>query len=258
MIGIFDSGVGGLYALREARRRMPQADLVYFADEANLPYGDKDPKTILRLSRAAVERLADAGATAILAACGTVGSVALPALQKEFRDLPILGILDPLAQAVAAAHRLRGGGILLLGTRATVQAGVLERKICSFATHAPLFSLACPGFVPLAEAGICDPENKQDRAAVAAILHPATAFPVHVVALGCTHFSCLAPIIRAVMPRAAIIDGAREGAAAWVHSLPDAAKQGEGTVRYLSSGDPAALARAAGRVMGETKGYAAF
>ena len=147
MIGIFDSGVGGLYALREARRRMPQADFVYFADEANLPYGDKDEKTILRLSRGAVERLRDAGATAILAACGTVGSVALPALQKAFPDLPISGILDPLARAVKEAHRLRGGGILLLGTRATVRAGGLEQKIRAFTTHAPLFALPCPGYV---------------------------------------------------------------------------------------------------------------
>ena len=140
MIGIFDSGVGGLYALHEARRHMPQADFIYFADEANLPYGDKDPQAILRLSRLAVRRLRDAGATAILAACGTVGSVALADLQKEFPSLPISGILDPLAGATALAHRLRGGGILLLGTRATVKAGVLEAKIRHLATHAPLFS----------------------------------------------------------------------------------------------------------------------
>lgn len=247
MIGIFDSGVGGLYALREAKRRMPQADFVYFADEANLPYGDKDRKTILRLARGAVERLRAAGATAILAACGTVGSVALADLQKEFHGLPIHGILDPLARATAEAQSLRGGGILLLGTRATVNAGVLEAKIRRFTTHAPLFSLACPGFVPLAEAGICDPENGQDRAAVAAILHAAANFPTQVVALGCTHFSCLAPVIRAVLPHAAVIDGAKEGAVAWVRALPEEAKQGDGTVTYLSSANPAALARAAGK-----------
>ncbi len=251
MIGVFDSGVGGLYALREAKRRLPQADFVYFADQAHLPYGDKDDKTILRLSRGAITRLCAAGATAILAACGTVGSVALPLLQKEFPLLPIGGIIEPLATAVVEAHHARGGGILLLGTRATVRTGVLEEKIRRFTTHAPLFALPCPGFVPLAEAGIGDPQDEGARAAVAAILRPAIHFPTRVVALGCTHFSCLAPIIRDIFPHAIVIDGAAEGAAAWVDTLPEDARCGEGKIEYISSGNPAILQRAADRVIGE-------
>lgn len=249
MIGIFDSGVGGLCALREARRQMPQADFVYLADEANLPYGDKSPATILRLARAATERLVAEGAEVILAACGTVSSVALPTLQAEC-PVPVLGILDPLAAAAAAASGgadAGAGGILLLGTRATVRAGVLEAKIRRLATHAPLYTLPCPGFVPLAEAGRCDPHDGSTVAAVADILRPVTGADIRAVALGCTHFSCLDRVIAAVLPKAAVIDGAKEAAATLARALPSAMRQGGGQTMLLTTGDPAALHAAARR-----------
>ena len=136
MIGLFDSGAGGLSALAFLRKAAPRADILFFADEANRPLGEKTAEEILAISRAAIARLTAAGCTHILLACGTASAVALPTLVRE-SPVPLYGVTDPLAAACARAWRTRGGKILILGTRATVQSGALQEKICRFATHAP-------------------------------------------------------------------------------------------------------------------------
>ncbi|MBQ8174402.1 MAG: glutamate racemase [Clostridia bacterium] len=237
MIGVFDSGVGGLSALRTIRAAAPQADLFYFADEANLPYGEKTEDELLSLSRAAVSRLLSAGADAILCACGTVSSTALPTLVREC-PVPLYGILDPLAEATACASAEKGGAILVLGTRATVERGALEAKIRDFATHAPLLTHPCPDFVMLAEEKTALSEGEILRR-VSATLAPFLGKKIGAIALGCTHFSCLAREIGSLFPRAAIVDGANEGARAALASLPAAALVGTGQTTLTTSGDRA-------------------
>lgn len=250
MIGVFDSGVGGLYALRELRRRLPEADFVYFGDTRNLPYGEKSEAALLSLTKNALAWLTAQGADCVLAACGTASSVALPHLVPH-SPVPLYGILDALAEEVGRVHTARGGEIAVLGTSATVRAGALAEKIRRFTTHAPLHTLACPAFVPMAEAGCptADCETALHRAAE--VLAPLLPFDVRVVALGCTHFSCLRGLISALLPRAVCVDGATAGAAALARCLAPVKARGRGDCLLYTSGDTGSFARAARAILGE-------
>ncbi len=250
MIGVFDSGVGGLCALRCARRCMPEADFVYFADTRHLPYGERAPCEILALCRQALALLAREGADAILAACGTVSSLVLPAMAKQ-TDLPLFGVAEPAAQAAARAARDRGGDIALLATAATVQAGFLARDIAARIPGVQIHALACPLFVHLAESGTTAPSDPLARMSAARILAPLQGKPIRTVVLGCTHFSCLTGLLAEFFPRAAMIDAAAEGAAAMAAALPPSAKTGHGSCRFLTSGDAGAFSRAAGNLLGQ-------
>ncbi len=232
MIGLFDSGVGGLAALSVLRAGAPRADILYFADEANLPWGEKNAPALIELTRAAIARLLAEGASAILSACGTASSVALPVLQKEC-PVPLYGILTPTAEAAARAWR--GGSILILGTRATVESGALSTKIHALAPHAPLFSLPCPDFVPLAEA-FSDVGGIELRRRVRRTLAPALFSDFSVVVLGCTHFSRLGAAIGELFPHASLIDGAAEAARAMLAALPKKALLGAGRTIFRTSG----------------------
>ncbi len=243
MIGLFDSGVGGLFALRQLRACLPQADLCYFGDTANLPYGEKDPHTLLTLSHRAIAFLRAQGAGAILCACGTVSATVLPLLQQQ-TETPLFGILSPLCAAVADAQQASGGRIALLATRATVKQGQMAACLSHACGGATVLPLPCQPFVQLAEQGEMGYET------VRATLSPLLPLAPRVVALGCTHFSALRDAISKALPGAAIIDGAEEAARAATHALPSAAVMGRGQTRLYTSGDPAAFAAAAERILG--------
>ncbi len=250
MIGVFDSGVGGLYALRELRRHLPEADFAYFGDTRNLPYGEKTSDELLLLSRRSLDFLTSLGADCVLAACGTASSVALPHLAPR-SPVPLYGILDALAEEVGRAYVARGGEIAVLGTTATVRAGALTEKIRRFTTHAPLHTLACPAFVPMAETGYADREHPNALRQAADALAPLAHLDVRVVALGCTHFSCLQGLISALLPRALCVDGATVGAAALARRLTPAQLHGRGECLLFTSGDTHAFSRAAAAILGE-------
>lgn len=248
MIGLFDSGVGGLYSLCRLRGRFPAADICYFGDTRHLPYGEKEPAEILSLARRAVRFLRARGASAVLCACGTVSSVALPRLREEY-DIPLYGILHPTAEKAAAHARMAGGHIALLGTQATVAAGAFATEIHRFAPHAPLHSLPCPAFVPLSEAGITAPADPRAASVAARTLAPLGGLPIRTVVLGCTHFSRLRDLIGGFFPAAALIDGATEGADAIAEYLPAAGTVGNGETHLFTSGDREAFARAAAPIL---------
>lgn len=250
MIGVFDSGVGGLLSLREARRRLPRADFVYFGDTRNLPYGERAPWEILCLARRATAFLLSMGAEAVLAACGTADSLALPVLREENR-VPLFGVLAPLAARVAAEYRVRGGRVALLATAATAQAGEAARALLRAGIPAEATEvLACPAFVTMAERGTVEGEAVAER--VAAVLAPLQGKDIRTLALGCTHFSHLAPRIGAAFPSACVVDGAREAGAALGQALAGTpAAEGRGTWCAYTSGDPIAFARAAAGYLGE-------
>lgn len=288
MIGVFDSGVGGLSSLLCLQELLPRADLVYYADEAHLPYGEKSADEICRLTEAACARLVREGATAILAACGTASSVALPYLKERF-SVPIFGIAAPTAQAVAAVKT--AGDILILATEASIRAGVFAREIanfanlrqkrasktqarrrgtptaylhtarctprstevlrsCFFATHGCLHTLPCPDFVHMAESGRTDPSDPRNRAEAARILAPVLHHSIDKVVLGCTHFSLLSDLIAPFFPSALLIDAAREGARTMANTLPDCEKTGKGECRLITSGDTECFLQKAERILG--------
>lgn len=250
MIGVFDSGVGGLYALRELRRLCPQADLCYFADEANLPYGTRTPSELLRLSARALRLLLARGARAILCACGTVSSTVLSRLSRDC-PVPLFGAALPLAEGVAAA--LGGGGekevrVALLATERTVTAGVLAGLIRQHAPQASVESLPCPAFVFLAER-LSKENATATEAEVRQLLAPFADRGIRVAALGCTHFSALSPMIGRALGSAAIADCALLSARAMLSAV-QTEKGGIGKTVLLTSGNADTFARAAAGVLG--------
>ena len=113
-IGVFDSGLGGLTAVREMRRLMPSENIIYFGDTSRVPYGGRSPEILLKYARQDVHFLRSFDIKAVLVACGTVSTTALPQLQAE-NDLPILGVVEPACRKAAAMTRNRRVGLIATG-----------------------------------------------------------------------------------------------------------------------------------------------
>lgn len=203
MIGVFDSGLGGLTVLRRLRELLPQHDLLYFADQANVPYGDRTPGELLLLTQRNLDRLNAAGAQAIVMACNTSCATALE-LGWPQSDAPILDLIESAALAVKEAGYRNVG---VVATAATARSGAYATTIGEHAPGTHVTEIAAPALVPLVEAGkLQGDEPREAVAAVCAQLPP----DVDAVILACTHFPLLETHFRdAIGPAAAIVDPAQ-------------------------------------------------
>jgi glutamate racemase len=207
-IGVFDSGMGGLTVVREMMRQLPNESIIYFGDTARVPYGPKSPDTVLRYSREITNYLLSQGVKAMVVACNTATAHALPALREEF-DLPIVGVIQPGARAVAAATRTRRVGVI--GTAGTIKSRAYEKEIRKLIPDADITAQACALFVPLVEEGWVDTEPT--RAIARNYLAPLVAAEVDTVVLGCTHYPLMKTVIGNVVGRQVrLIDSAEETA----------------------------------------------
>jgi glutamate racemase len=189
-IGVFDSGVGGLTVLRALLADLPGEDFLYLGDTARLPYGTKSAETVSRYSVRAAETLVARGIKALVVACNTASSSALPALRARFPRLPVIGVIEPGARAACDASA--SGRIAVLATEGTVQGGAYTRAIQAIRSDAHVTPVACQIFVALAEEGWSEGD------AVAAVTRRYLAHldaRIDTVVLGCTHFPLLAPAI---------------------------------------------------------------
>lgn len=192
-IGVFDSGVGGLTAVRELARLLPGEDIIYFGDTGRVPYGGRSPETILKYARQDVTFLRTFDLKAIVIACGTVSTIALETLTREV-PLPVIGVVEP-AVSMAAAESRRGR-IGLIGTKATIRSGAYERALERQRPDARITAaLACPLFVPLVENGRFAPGDPLVDLVVAEYLEPFARAEVDTLILGCTHYPLLADAI---------------------------------------------------------------
>lgn len=210
MIGIFDSGIGGLTVVRALMRELPQYDLLYFGDTARTPYGNKSADTVRRYARENTEFLLANGARLIVMACNTASSVATESVSSAF-DVPVFEVISPaVAQAVRVTRKKRVG---VIGTRATVASGIYERKIHATDPQVRVFSQACPLLVPLVEEGwLAKPETTM---IVKKYLLPLKTRQIDTLILGCTHYPLLAPVIqRKIGRRVRIIDSSTSVASA--------------------------------------------
>lgn len=149
-IGVFDSGLGGLTAVRTLRRILPEEDLIYFGDTSRVPYGGRSKETILKYARQDVRFLKSFDLKAILIACGTVSTTSLFTLQEE-NTLPIVGVVEPTARrAVAVSEHKKVG---MIATLASVRSGAYEAAIAKLDPAVEVTALPCPLFVPLVENG---------------------------------------------------------------------------------------------------------
>jgi glutamate racemase len=191
MIGVFDSGVGGMTVARAIEQLLPEYDLIYFGDLARSPYGSKSPETIIRYARQNTEFLISQGARLVVVACNSAASVASEILRQEFPH-PLFEVISPAAeQATAATLNNRIG---VIGTRATVRSGIYNQKIQALSSECTVYSQACPLLVPLVEEGwLRQPETKR---ILRRYLAPLKQRQVDTLVLGCTHYPLLKELIQ--------------------------------------------------------------
>ena len=249
-IGVFDSGFGGLSVLRAIRQCLPDEALIYCADHAWLPWGERAPDVVRARAEALTGALAQAGAKAIVIACNTATAAAADHLRARFRQ-PIVGMEPAVKPAVAAT---RCGIVGVLGTGGTLASARFSGLLTRYADGLEVVTRPAPELVAAVETD--DPERREAR--VAAAVQPLLARGADVIVLGCTHFAFLRTEIEAhAGPRVAVIDTAAAVARELERRLvaadlcaPDAAG---GAVRFWTTGDPAPLQPTLERLWGEAE-----
>ena len=251
-VGVFDSGVGGLTVLRALVAHLPHEDFLYLGDTARLPYGTKSPGTVARYSVRAAESLAARGIKALVVACNTASSTALPALRERFPELPVIGVIEPGARAACEASV--SGRIAVLATEGTVAGGSYQRAIQELRRDAHVTQVACQVFVALAEEGWSEGE------AVDAVTERYLAHldaRIDTVVLGCTHFPLLsASITRQLGAARRVVDSAATTARATAALLAEralaTARSGAGTLQLMATDSPERFARVGARFLGSS------
>jgi glutamate racemase len=191
-IGVFDSGVGGLSVAREIRNSLPAEDVVYVADTAYCPYGDR-PEDEVEARALAIGRFLEArGAKVLVVACNTASGVALELLRERL-SLPVIGMEPALKPAVRLS---RNGRVGVMATRVTLRSARFARLVESYADGAEVHAEACPGLADLVEDGVLEGPELTER--LAELTEPLRAAGVDTVVLGCTHY----PFVREAIARA--------------------------------------------------------
>ena len=213
MIGIFDSGVGGMTVAKAVEKLLPDYHIVYFGDLARTPYGSKSPETIIDYARQNTEFLLSKGARIIIIACNSAASVSFDVLRSEY-DVPIFEVITPAVQrAVWVSAESGNDKIGVIGTRATIKSGVYERLIKEMLPAASVYSEPCPMLVPLVEEGWLG--KQETKMIIRRYLAPLKKKMVQSLVLGCTHYPLLKGLIHPrIGKRVAIIDSSEEVATA--------------------------------------------
>ena len=239
MIGVFDSGVGGLSVLTEIRRLLPRADLLYLADQGRAPYGVRSLDEVAAMANDVTGWLLDRGASVVTIACNTASAAALHQLRALHPDVPFVG-MEPAVKP--AAIRTMSGVIGVVATAATFQGELFASVVQRHSQGARIVTQACPSWVEMVEASsIGGPEA---RSQVERCLAPILDAGADTLVLGCTHFGYLVPLIEQVAgPALTIIDPAP--AVARQVARIASAHAGDGRLRLATSGEPARLERVA-------------
>ena len=216
MIGIFDSGIGGLTVARALMKHLPEYDIVYFGDTARTPYGTKSPQTVTQYAIEDAQILIEKGAKLLVVGCNTASSVATERLRNDF-DLPIFEVISP---AVDQVLHHAGDRVGIIGTRATVSSGVYQDKLKAARPQLQVFAAPCPLLVPLVEEGWLN--KAETKRIVKKYLHPLKVKQIEMLILGCTHYPLLKDIIQAkIGKRVKIIDSSEATAHAVRHFLAE-------------------------------------
>lgn len=208
-IGVFDSGVGGLTVFREIARVLPHQSLIYLGDSARVPYGTKSPAIVERYAMEAANHLVQRGIGMLVVACNTATSAALPALQNAL-EIPVIGVIEPGAQAAVERTKGRVG---VIATEGTVNSRAYTRAIQKINPSIEVIESAAPLFVALAEEGWANTHVAREVAEI--YLEPLLDAGIDTLVLGCTHYPILRATIEHVVGDAvAIVDSAETTAEA--------------------------------------------
>ncbi len=251
-IGVFDSGLGGLTAVRYLQNLLPNENIIYFGDTGRVPYGTRSRDTIRRYTEEDCRLLLERDVKFIIAACGTVSSVSPDILAGL--PVPAIGVVYPTAQAAAMATKNKRIGIL--GTAATIRSASFEKALLSIDPTIEVTATPCPLFVPLVESGWIAENDEVAVPMVRRYLASVKAANVDTLILGCTHFPLLAPIIRKELGEGiTLIDSGRETAALCAELLRERdalADRESGSAQFFVSDQPDGFSRVAEIFLGKS------
>lgn len=248
LIGLFDSGVGGLSVLGELQRQLPDHPLLYVADSAHAPYGDQDATHVQARSLAIGHCLREMGAAMVVVACNTATAIAIETLRSQWPHWPLVGVEPGIKPAAAAT---RSGRIGVLATPATLRSARFAALVQRHAAGCEVVAVPCAGLAAAIE--------REDTAAVHTLLDeycaPLAGVGIDTVVLGCTHYPFVAgEIARRLPPGVHLLDTAvaiaRRAAALLPPGPAGPTPPGTPALRLLSSGDPTVLQRLAAHHLG--------
>ena len=203
-IGFFDSGLGGLTCIPYLMKRLFDEKIIYFGDTARTPYGSKAPNTIKNFSLEICDFLAKCNVKMIVIACNTVSSICLDDLQKKFPGIPIVGIIEPTAEAVAE-RCAPSDNVGIIGTKVTIASHAYRDTVYLHNDRISIYETACPAFVPLIEEGIID--NEIMNLTISYYMDDFVKDNcLNKIILGCTHYPLIKDNIERIYPDLEIIN----------------------------------------------------
>ena len=233
VIGVFDSGFGGLTVVKALISQMPGFPIVYFGDTARFPYGTKSAETIVRYAHENAKFLISQGAQVIVVACNTATATALKSLQNSL-PIPVFGVIEPAAEQAAKVSK--SGRIGVIATTRTIKTQSYTQSILKHFPGADVTAIACPLLVSMIEDDC--PSNEAKRLVVREYLRPLKENNVDTLLLGCTHYPLLEPLIREEMgPEVVIVDPAQTCATLVAASLSHLPTQATPQHRFFASDD---------------------
>ncbi|MFH0838499.1 MAG: glutamate racemase [Patescibacteria group bacterium] len=268
MIGIFDSGFGGLTVMKEYLKKYPEFDYVYLGDQANAPYGPHSKERVEALTLKNIDFLAKKGCKLIIVACNTASADALRVVQQKYKGKPvILGVIVPAVEA--ALKQSRFGNIGVIGTSGVIKSGAYERELAKYGVlYAPtdkrarpaeagvkVYPQACPLLVPLIEEGLLN--HPATRMILKNYLRPLKNANIDTLILGCTHYPMLQKEIARMMGKNCIVISSAKVAVdaiePYFKAHPDLFKKlsKKGGRQYLTTDCPERFAEIGGRFLGE-------
>jgi glutamate racemase len=208
VIGILDSGVGGLTVTKEVMRQLPRETIYYFGDTKRCPYGPRSVEEVCQFTLEIIHFLLQFPLKALLIACNTAAAAGLQHMRERL-SIPVIGVIEPGARAAIKATKNHRIGVI--GTQGTIRSQAYEKALKKLHPHLQIFGVACPPFVPLVEEG-----NRNTPLAEEVIiegLKPLQGTSIDTLILGCTHYPLLAdPISKVIGEGVKVINSAEETA----------------------------------------------
>lgn len=250
-IGIFDSGIGGVSVLRAVRELLPNEDLLYYGDSANLPYGEKSMDTIRALSERVVKFLIAKGCRIIVIACNTASAAALKYLREKYTEIKFIGMEPAVKPAV---EHTQTGVVGVIATTATFQGELFASVVERFAQNVNVLHQPCPGLVQQIEAGKLDTPDTESM--LRAWLEPMKEKGIDALVLGCTHYPFVTPLLHKILGDGVRVIDPAPAIARRVKSLLEQENglhdSGNGVTTYYTSGDPDVFQKTLFTLTGET------
>jgi len=250
-LGVFDSGVGGLTILCEIMHQLPHEDVIYLADTARVPYGNRSPEEIIAINHEIIPFLMEHGAKLIVMACGTSSAIAYPVIVGHYA-IELVNVIAPGVRA--AVNATRNGKIGVIATLGTINSHAHRKGILALDPKAQVFVAACPLFVPLIEGGFI--ESDETRKVAKEYLKSLLEEGIDTLILGCTHYPHLINLLKSLTDnKVALIDPAEETVVDIKHILKTAGtltpKTHTAKYEYLVTGSPFKFEELGSRLLGK-------